>query len=72
MGEAAGHSSGSCLEGTVVPGLAGTVARALSSSSHKASSYCDEKALGTLSLTFAKMGSNPEIKLLEQWNEKIK
>ena len=39
MGEAAGCGRGPCL---VVPGLAGTVTRAHSSSSHKGSSYCDE------------------------------
>ena len=63
VGEAAGRGRGTCL---VVPGLAGTVARALSSSSCKASSYCDEKALGTVSLTFAK-NSKTFILLVSAW-----
>ena len=63
VGEAAGRGRGTCL---VVPGLAGTVARALSSSSRKASSYCDEKALGTVSLTFAK-NSKTFILLVSAW-----
>ena len=66
VGEAAGRGRGTCLEVRVVPGLAGTVARALSSSSHKTSSYCDEKALGTISLTFAK-NSKTLISLVSAW-----